>query len=74
MTSGYTYDDFVKAAGELISQFSPADLATAKLYPDFGMSLLTLKQDYANAGTDEARPLHARRSGCAANMELYLAR
>jgi hypothetical protein len=53
----YTYEDFVKAAGNMINQFSPADLATAKANPEFGMSLLTLKQDYAKAGTDQAKAL-----------------
>jgi hypothetical protein len=57
MTSGYTYDNFIKAAGSMLSQFSPSDLAVARIHPAFGMSMLTLKQDYAKADTDQARAL-----------------
>ncbi|NCC83658.1 MAG: hypothetical protein EOM03_05970 [Clostridia bacterium] len=55
----YTYDNFVTAANGagLLSSFSPADLATAQKYPEFGISLLSLKQDYANAQTTEAKTL-----------------
>ena len=43
----YTYDDFVKAANQkgLFQEFSQADLQTAQRYPEFGMSILGLKQD-----------------------------
>jgi len=75
MTSGYTYDDFIRAAGDLLSQFSPADLATARIQPAFGMSMLTLKQDYAKAGTDQARALiHAEAERLRANYGNYASR
>lgn len=53
----FTYDDFEKAANKagLWNQFSQADLNTAKSNPDFGMSILNLKQNYGNAATDEER-------------------
>lgn len=55
----FTYDDFTKAAetAGLLKQFSPQDLATAQKYPEFGMSILTLKQDYARASTPQQRAL-----------------
>jgi hypothetical protein len=55
----YTYDNFVSAATNagLLPSFSSADLATAQKYPEFGISLLSLKQDYANAQTAEAKTL-----------------
>ena len=55
----YTYDDFLKAANAsgLMDQFSQADLDTAKRYPEFGLSILSLKQDWNNAKTDEQRLL-----------------
>lgn len=59
MASKYTYDDFRKAAADsgLLEQFSDADLKLAELNPDAGMSILSYKQDYAAATTDEARAL-----------------
>lgn len=55
----YTYDDFWRRAQEsgYADQFSASDLALAQRYPDFGMSILSLKQDYNNATTDQARAL-----------------
>lgn len=59
MAKTYTYDDFKKAlaASGLSGQFSDADLRLAEQNPDAGMSILSYKQDYANATTDEARAL-----------------
>lgn len=53
----YTYDDFEKAARDagLYDQFSAYDLDLAKNNADAGMSLLSYKQDYANALTDADR-------------------
>lgn len=53
----YSYDDFVKAANSagLYNQFSQADLSTAQKHPEFGQSILSLKQNYAGAATDEER-------------------
>lgn len=58
-SGGYTYDDFVKAATDagLMEQFSPYDLSLAQMYPEAGLSILSLKQDYGNATTDEQRIL-----------------
>ena len=55
----YTYDDFVKAANQkgLFQEFSQADLQTAQRYPEFGMSILGLKQDIHKATTPEAKLL-----------------
>lgn len=55
----YTYDDFLTAAGSsgLLGEFSQADLDTAMKYPEFGLSILSLKKDYHNATTDEQRLL-----------------
>lgn len=55
----FTYDDFDKAleSSGLRGNFSQYDLSLARQYPEFGMSMLSLKQDYNNAGTDEARAL-----------------
>lgn len=59
MAGKYTYEDFRKAATDsgLLEQFSDADLKLAELNPDAGMSILSYKQDYAAATTDEARAL-----------------
>lgn len=56
---GYTYEQFEEERGKspVGSQFSQYDLDLARQYPDAGMSLLNLKQDYANATTDEQRAL-----------------
>ena len=55
----YTYDDFVKKANEagMINQFSSYDLDLARQYPEFGLSMLGLKQSYAGAGSEQERML-----------------
>ena len=55
----YTYDDFLNAVNSsgLLHEFSKADLDTAREHPEFGLSILSLKQDYHNATTDEQRLL-----------------
>jgi len=55
----YTYDDFVKRAQQagMIDQFSSYDLDLARQYPEFGLSMLSLKQNYAGANTEQARLL-----------------
>lgn len=55
----YTYDDFVAAANKagLMNQFSETDLVTAQKNPEYGLSLLSLKQDELNATTAEQRLL-----------------
>lgn len=55
----YTYDDFVKAANQsgLMGQFSQDDLNLAQKYPEFGLSVLSLKKDHNNATTAEQRLL-----------------
>jgi murein L,D-transpeptidase YcbB/YkuD len=57
--STYTYKDFLTkaTASGLLSTFSDADLRLAESNPDAGISLLSYKQDYKNATTDEARAL-----------------
>ena len=59
MAKTYNYTDFEEALKKsgLGGQFSTADLALAKRNPDAGMSLLSYKQDWANATTDEMRAL-----------------
>ena len=59
MAGLYTYDDFVKAANQsgLMGQFSQDDLNLAQKYPEFGLSVLSLKKDYNNATTAEQRLL-----------------
>lgn len=59
MAARYTYDDFYNAANSagMLGQFSQYDLDLAQAHPEAGLSLLTLKQDYAKAGTDEQRAL-----------------
>lgn len=55
----YSYDDFLSAATSsgLLGEFSQADLETAKKYPEFGLSILSLKRDYHDAATDEQKLL-----------------
>ena len=64
MASRYTYEQFQQAAQNsgLLGQFSQADLNMAQKYPDFGMSILTEKQNFANATTDEQRALANQRA------------
>lgn len=56
----YTYDQFVQDAQNsgLYNQFSQADLNLAQKYPEFGASILSLKNNYANATTDTQRLLY----------------
>lgn len=55
----YTYDDFLKAANNegMMDLFSDEDLQIAKTHPEYGISLLSLQKDAANATTDDARML-----------------
>lgn len=53
----YTYQDFEKAAAGSGLNFSQYDMDLAKKYPEFGMSILNLKKDYAGATTEEQRTL-----------------
>ena len=57
--SQFTYDGFINAASNagLLGEFSQADLDTAKKYPEFGYSILGLKQDIHKATTPEAKLL-----------------
>ena len=52
-----TYDDFeqqAKKAG-LLEEFSPYDLAIAREDPAYGLTILSAKQGYRSAATDEER-------------------
>lgn len=55
----FTYDGFINAASNagLLGEFSQADLDAAKKYPEFGYSILGLKQDIHKATTPEAKLL-----------------
>lgn len=55
----YTYNDFLKAAGAagMLKTFDQKDLDTAKRNPEFGLSLLSLRKDAANATTPEQKLL-----------------
>lgn len=55
----YTYDDFLAKLNQsgLAGQFSQADMDTALQYPEFGMSMISAKQNYANAQTQEGRDM-----------------
>lgn len=55
----YTYEDFIRQATQsgLLSRFSQADLKLAQENPAAGMSILSYKQDYEEATTDEGRAL-----------------
>lgn len=55
----YSYNDFLNAATSsgLLGEFSQADLETAQRYPEFGLSILSLKRDYHDAATDEQKLL-----------------
>lgn len=52
-----TYEDFLKKAqtSGLLGQFSDYDLETAKKNPEFGMTMLSYKTDYANAADAAAK-------------------
>lgn len=55
----FTYDGFLTAASNagLLGEFSQADLDTARKYPEFGYSILGLKQDIHKSTTPEAKLL-----------------
>lgn len=55
----HSYEDFVKRVQEagLMDSFSEADLRLARQSPEAGLSILSYKQDYDAATTDEARAL-----------------
>lgn len=55
----YTYDDFTSAATKagLLDKFSPEDMEIAKRSPEYGLSILSLMQDSANATTGEQKLL-----------------
>lgn len=55
----FTYNQFYKAAQDsgMLGQFSQADLNLAIQNPDAGMTLLSYKQDYKNATTDDQRAI-----------------
>jgi hypothetical protein len=55
----YTYDDFTRAAeaAGLSGSFDASDLTTAQKYPEYGLSLVSLKRDLGNAQTAEQRLL-----------------
>ena len=55
----YSYQDFENAANAagLMGNFSQYDLDLARRFPEAGMSILSLKQDYNNATTDQQRLL-----------------
>ena len=52
-----TYQDFIgkATAAGLLGEFSEYDLAIAKEHPEFGLSILTLKQDIHAASTAEEK-------------------
>lgn len=60
----YTYEQFQQAAQNsgLLDSFSQADLSLAQRNPDAGMSILTAKQDWMNAKTDEEKALANQRA------------
>lgn len=55
----YTYDDFIKAANTegMMGSFSDDDLKIAQSYPEYGLSMLSLYKDAANATTEDAKLL-----------------
>lgn len=55
----HSYEDFLKQAraSGLLGSFSDADLRLAAAVPEAGYSILSYKQDYQSAATDEARAL-----------------
>lgn len=56
---GYTYDDFVTAAtgAGMLEGFSKEDLELAKVNPEYGLSMVKLRQDAASATTTEQKLL-----------------
>lgn len=59
MAGQFSYNDFTKAAqgAGLLGEFSQEDLAMAQKYPEFGLSILSLKKDYHGSETPEGRLL-----------------
>lgn len=55
----YTYEDFERAASEagLGDSFSESDLNLARRYPEYGMSLVSVRRDHNGATTNEQRLL-----------------
>lgn len=55
----YTYEDFTTAAKNagLMDSFDQNDLDYAKKYPEFGLSMVSLKRDLGSAKTDEQKLL-----------------
>ena len=55
----YTYDDFINSATSSgnLGKFSTDDLDLAYSNPEYGMSMLSLMNDYSGAQTDEQRAL-----------------
>ena len=55
----YTYDDFTRAADAagLTGSFDASDLTMAQKFPEYGLSLVSLKRDLGNAQTAEQRLL-----------------
>ena len=55
----YTYEDFVTAANNagMMNQFDSNDLDYAKKYPEYGLSMISLKRDLNNAKTNEQQLL-----------------
>ena len=55
----YTYEDFTTAAKNagLMDSFDQNDLDYAKKYPEFGLSMVSLKRDLGSAQTDEQKLL-----------------
>ena len=67
----FTYDGFLTAASNagLLGEFSQADLDTARKYPEFGYSILGLKQDIHKATTPEAKlRVHRRKIRCGLHL------
>lgn len=55
----YTYDEFVKAAGNagVLDRFSKDDLTAAQKNPEYGLSMVGLMGDLSKATTEEQRVL-----------------
>lgn len=55
----YTYDDFINAANSegMMDRFTEDDLKIAQSNPEYGLSMLSLHKDAANATTEDARLL-----------------
>lgn len=55
-----TYQDFLDAANKsnILGQFSSYDLDLAQKYPEFGLGMVTLKNNYAKATTAEQRAMY----------------